>query len=99
MLSFQSSFVNGFGPVPRQAVLEASGDVFLFNVVAPRWKGRFAETGRVRARPSLRLGRSPAALFGIEFPGALWEHEEAACSRTPLGILLVLRQIAAPRVS
>lgn len=103
MLSFQSSFVNGFGPVPHgergQAVLEASGDIFLFNIVAPRWKGRLAEMGHVRAQRSLLLRRKPAALFGIEFPGSLWEHEEGACSQTLLGILLVLQQIAAPSVS
>lgn len=34
----------------------------LFNIVAPPWKGRLAKMGRVRARQSLRLGRSPAAL-------------------------------------
>lgn len=103
MLSFQSSFVNGFGLVPHgergQAVLEASGDIFLFNVVAPRWKGWLAEMGHVRAQRSLRLRRKPAALFGVEFSGALWEHEEGACSQTLLGIFLVLQQIAAPGAS
>lgn len=34
----------------------------LFDIVAPPWKGRLAKMGRVRARQSLCLGRSPATL-------------------------------------
>lgn len=103
MLSFQSSFVNGFGLVPHgergQAVLEARGDLFCSALWLLGGKDGWPKWGAYKRRRSLCLGRSPAALFGIEFLGALREHEEAARSPTPLGILFVLRQSAAPCAS
>lgn len=103
MLCFQPSFVKGFGPVPRgersKQCWGPAGTAFVLHCGSSMERTVGQNGARASAAVALPGEEPSCSLFGIEIPRALWEHEEAVHSQTPLGISFMLWQSAAPHVS